>query len=343
MTEHVINALWSQGVLFELTVNKSQFQKKNRPQDTGLDEDLDPGVMTPGSKKLLPPHAIKRLSNIEANARAILRNRSMEFPLSGARFVYYRTLGTLTAALEEIKKEWDAAVLDITANYEALKKEQIAALDAQALKIAGSTLKNASESDRQAWLEEQYLYNKSIFPPLDEVKDRFGFGWRMYKVNAVDGLSTMGAVEQEAVLEAQKKLQQEMKAWVKEASAALHKKLGEAAAHTAEMLKKQGKLNPKNLKPLFDAFEEFKAVDFTGSSDFRDKIDKITKGFLVTKDGQADMATTAASVNNTEAGMAAFKQVLGEISALAVDAVAEEAGMKSLTKVGEFKRMVEID
>lgn len=342
MTEQVINALWTQGVLFDLDIGKSQFNKKNRSQDMGLNEDVDPDAMSTGSKKLMPPRVIKKLLAIENLARATLKNRSLEFPLSGARFVYYKALGDLTKMLEVIREDWNLAVLDITSNYEGLKQEQIKLLDFEAQKI--SKARPGTDAEKEEWLIEQYTHNRNIFPPLASVQDRFRFGWRMYKVNAADGLSTMGEVEKEAMLDAQKKLQQEMQAWAKDASSAIHKKLGEAAAQASAMLSKQGKLNPKNLKPLFDAFEEFKAVDFTGSSDFRNKIDKLTAKFLVVNtDGKTDMATTADSINNTSTGLTQFKEVLEDLSELAVDAVAEQAGLHSLHKVGEFKRMVEID
>jgi len=165
----------------------------------------------------------------------------------------------------------------------------------------------------------------------------------MFKISAADGMTALGTMEKDELLAAQKKIKDDMQKWVKEASAALHKKLGESALHAAELLKKQGKLNPKNLRPLFDAFEEFKAVDFTGSSDFHAKIEDIRKKFMaMDENGKVDFTKIAESVNATKAGMDSFNDLLGSLGTLAVDSVAEGAGISSLTKVGEFKRLVEL-
>lgn len=342
MTEEVINALWTQGVLFDLDIGKSQFHKKNKPGDLLLD-DVNPDAMTVGGKKLLPSRVISALAKIETQSRLYLESHSVKFPLSGARFVYYKALDGIIKYLEQRRAEWNKTVLEIAANYESLKAEQLQVLDNEALKIAQTKMLNLPEDKMKEWLQEQHTNHVALFPPLEVVQDRFRFGWRMYKVNAIDGLSAMGSIEQSEIAEAQKKLHAEMQAWVKEASAAIHKKLGEAAANASALLKKQGKLNPKNLRPLFEAFEEFKAVDFTGSSDFRTKIDAVVGKFkIVNTDGVIDFATSADAVNSTAAGQEQFKEFLNDLSELAVDAVAEEAGIKSLHKVGEFKRVVEL-
>ena len=340
MAEEVINALWTKGVLVSLNIGKSQFNKRVSDDDVGFKRNKE--AMSGSSKVLMPARVIKKLSNLEHLARATLYVRSVEFPLSGARFVYYSTIEEVTKSLESIRTQWNAAVLEITANYEALKEEQIKVLDDQSMEIAGNRTFQ-TEADKKSWLESQYHRNRNIFPPLASIQDRFKFGWHMYKVNAIDGLSTMNAMEKDTILNAQKQLHQEMQDWVKGAAAEVHQKLGEAAANASAMLAKQGKLNPKNLKPLFDAFEQFKALDFTGSSDFRNKVDQVIKKFkVVSSDGVTDLVTSANAVNTTGAGMTQFKEVLDDLSELAVDAVAEEAGLRALHKVGEFKRMVEV-
>lgn len=338
-TAQTINGLWSQGVLLDLDIGGPTFQKKTSESEWAI-SGLDSNVMRPGTKLILPKASLEDLKNIEVSSREFLKHRSLKFPLSGARFVYYRTLKEVTSFLEEKRKLWEVAVNKLAANYETLKTQQIALLDEQAKIIAAARF--TADKERDEWLAEQHQVHVNYYPNLSAIPQKFHYNWNVFKINAIDGVGTMSGVEQEEVLKAQDQLRKEMQQWVKEASAALHKKLGEAAVHASEMLKKQGKLNPKNLKPLFEAFEQFKAVDFTGSSDFHTKVEEMKKKFMIEKDGQVDYSSIASAVNDTDKGMKEFSELLDDLSGLAVDTIAEEAGVKSLAKVGEFRRMVEL-
>ena len=103
----------------------------------------------------------------------------------------------------------------------------------------------------------------------------------MFKVNPLEGSSEISGIEAEDLAQQQEIFQKDMANWVKEQSTKMHQILGEAALRAKELLEKQGKLNPKNLKPLFDAFEAFKAVDFAGSG-FQKAVSDIEKNYLMT-------------------------------------------------------------
>lgn len=348
MTEQVISALWSQGTLVDLDIGRSLFQKRLRDEELRL-EGINKSVIHLGNKKLLPEGALDAIKQIESSTRVYLNNHSLSFPISGARFVYYKTLKEVLDFFAKKRDEWDDAVDELIKNFEDLKNKQIVLLDEESHRImqrsleglTGKTLADKT-AELNAWYEEQKQNHRNLYPPTNELYKKFRFEWSLFKISAIDGMSALGELEKDELLAAQSKIKEEMQKWVKEASAALHKKLGESAAHAAELLKKQGKLNPKNLKPLFDAFEEFKAVDFTGSSDFHKKIDDLKKKFAVESGGQTDFGKTAEALNNTQAAMDSFKEILGSLSELAVDSVAEKAGLTSLTKVGEFKRLLDV-
>ena len=96
----------------------------------------------------------------------------------------------------------------------------------------------------------------------------------MFKVSSANSLNGISA---EDALEASQKLQQDLQGWIHETAILMHKTLGEAAAHAKDLLEKQGKLNPKNLKPLFDAFEVFKSIDFAWVQTYRSNWEAIKK------------------------------------------------------------------
>lgn len=361
--EQVISALWSQGTLIDLGIGRSTFQKKLNETDLGL-KGMNKGAYHFGHKKLLPENALENLISIESEARSFLDTRSLKFPLSGARFVYYRTLKEVLDRLESCRSRWDAEVQTLIANFESLKQTQLQVLDDEATKIMSMKLseiplpgpeddlvakakmlkfKEDKKAEWEAWLSTQKHSHRLLYPLPEELPGMFRFGWRMFKISAVDGLSAMSAMEKDTLLEAQDKLKAEMKQWVKESATALHRSLGEAAANAKQLLEKQGKLNPKNLKPLFDSFEVFKAVDFTGSSDFHNKVEAIRQKFVIQRSGGGlDLEKTAAGINDTATGMQEFKEMLNTLSDLAVSGVAEAAGLSSLSKVGEFRRIIEM-
>jgi hypothetical protein len=152
----------------------------------------------------------------------------------------------------------------------------------------------------------------------------------------------MSTLDAQALLRAQQQVRQDLEQWVRQAAVEMHKTLGEAAANAKRLLEKNDKLNPRNIKPLFDAFETFNAIDFTGASTFHQTIERIKQTFGKKKpDGTMDMELTNDEIHASPHGMSEFRQLLGALSTLAVDDVAEQAGIKSL-QAGEFRRVVEV-
>ena len=133
-------------------------------------------------------------------------------------------------------------------------------------------------------------------------------------------------------------IKKEMANWVKSLGKQLHQQIGAAAKNAIELLEKQGKLHPKNLKPLFDAFEKFKSVDFAGSG-WSIIINKLEKEYLVLDAGEdeADFKSMVDKVNDTQE---AFTEMLEEIAGLATESAAEYAAHASLEKT-ELKRVLE--
>lgn len=347
--EGVTEVLFEKGTLVDLHIGKPTFQKKLRQTDLLVD-DIDEKVIYLGHKKLLPPKATEKLVTLEGRARVALANRSLPFPISGARFVHVQALPDVLQVFGRMRTEWQEAVADLVQQYAPLKAQQLADLDTQCQKLVDNELKKYSGEMRDqklsqlaAWREQQAITNRNLYPSESDLPTLFRFTWRMFKISPTAGFEELNQLSQAELAEAQEMLKADLRSWVRSASADLHRALGEAALNASSMLQKHKKLTPRNLKPLFDAFETFKAVDFTGISDFRRVIDEIRGRFIqVDPTGSVDFERTAEAINGSDMGQQAFRDLLNNIAGLAEDQVAEEAGLRAIAQTGDFSRVVEV-
>lgn len=342
--------LFDKGTLMDLYIGRPTFQKKLRSNDVLLEGTVNDEAIYLGHKKLLPKAAMSRLITLDGLARTALAGRSLEFPLSGARFVYFRALPDLLVRLRAVQAEWAVAVQELVVQYPELKERQLAILDKQSEDLMQAELQKLTAEQKKTrqpelveWLEKQKLQHRMMYPGVDELPSMFHFSWRMFKVSAMEGLEEMNTLQQDELLAARESLKNDLQNWVKTATADMHKALGEAAAQAQSLLEKQGKLNPKNLRPLFEAFETFNAIDFTGSSDWRKQVDSARERFIKRDaDGTINFELTSEAINGTNFATTEFRNLLGSIGSLAVQQVAEEAGRAAISRVGAFRRFVEV-
>ena len=335
----VVQVVFKKGVLFDITIGRWSAKHTISTEDLML-EKVNKKVIKAGSKELLPEDYAYPLVHIEGKIRTFVKMRSMPFPISGAVFVNFKALPKMLKGLRELKLEYDAAAKHLHDHYDEVMEKQIVVLDEEVRKIAvqnGLYEPTTSPADREAmkaWLKDAHKKHVSLYPKKEDLLAKYYVTWAMFKVNALEdtAASLLSDTEADFFAEQQKELKNKLTGWVKERAALMHKKLGEAAANAQKLLADNGKLNPKNLKPLFDAFEEFTSVDFAGSS-FQKVIEDIEKKYVGT-----DMKVTADKVNS---GTDEFGELLATISYLATDEMAQKAGLTALDG-SEFKRVVEI-
>jgi hypothetical protein len=341
----IVQVVFKKGVLFDITIGRWSAKHTISTEDLLL-EKVNKKVIKAGSKELLPEDYAYPLVHIEGKIRTFVKQKSMPFPISGAVFVNFKVLPKILKGLRLLKNEYEGAALELHNHYDTVMTKQIQVLDEEVRKIAvqnGMYEPTTAPSDREVlknWLKEQHKKHVSLYPKKEDLLAKYYVRWSMFRVNALEDTAATIMAEEEADFFAkqQQELKVKMTDWVKEKAAAMHKKLGEAAANAQAQLASNGKLNPKNLKPLFDAFEEFASVDFAGST-FQGVIDDVAKKYLAmdTK-GEVDYKTIANQVNgNTDE----FASLLATIGELAVDQVAQKAGLTALDG-SEFKRVVEI-
>lgn len=342
----ITNILFDAGTLFHLYIGRWTGNKKMTERDL-LIEEVDKSAFYLGHKKLLPKKAQEALQTIEGQSRSFLSSRSVPFVFGNARYVSYHVLRDVLSRLQQFKDRWDAAVTDLVTNYPTFKEEQLALLDRETHAIAEKQLQavapyayEAKRVELANWEEERKKLNRSLYPDVSELRGKFQFEWRMFKLSPLEGVERLTTLDAQALLEEQRRIRADLGQWVREASVMMHRELGEAAANAKRMLEEHGKLNPRNLRPLFEAFETFNAVNFAGPSQFKDTIESIRARYLQrTGAGETDWELTANIVNESKEEM---RSLLDTISGLAVEETAKQAGVRSV-RAGDFGRVIDFE
>jgi len=342
----ITRVLFDTGTLFHLYIGRWTANKKMNESDLLIDE-VDKSAFYIGHKKLLPRQAQEQLQFIEGHARRFLDNRSVPFPIGNAKYVSYHALRGVLRRLQEFKAQWDVAVDDLITGYPRFKEEQIEKLSQQARSIADKEANKvapyayaAKVKELDGWVKQQEAINRSLYPDVSQLRSRYNFEWRMFKMTPLEGVESMSTLDAETLLAEQTRVRQDLNRWVGEVSVMMHQQLGEAAAQAKRLLETNGKLNPKNLRPLFEAFETFSAVNFSGTSTFEDTIKSIRARFLKQGgNGETDWQLTAEQVNHSQDEV---RSLLTAMSELAVDETAKQAGIRSV-RAGQFGRVIDIE
>lgn len=335
--------LFQEGVLFGLSV--SRWTARSRISGDDLLIDVNKDAVDSGFKKLMPTEALQPLALIESKARKVVNDRSMYFDITGGRFVSKHAVAPIIQELTQYKAAFQVELEKFLEAYPRFKEEQINRLDRVAYdRMMAERLKYVGRSDpsvatKLAELNEYYaqqqIKNRQLYPEIPVLRQKFAFGWRMFGISDVQQLS---GISPEQIEQANAQLREQLSQWVREATFDMHRTLGEVAVQVKAMLEKQGKLNPRNLKPLFDAFETFQAIDFTGSSGIRDVINDIRSRFQAGNETAIDFDATADAIN---ASSVAFSSLLDTVGRLAVDDVAQQAGVHALRRSGRFARVLD--
>lgn len=344
--DKVTELLFDKGTLFHLYIGRWTGNKKMTEQDLLL-EGVDSNAIYLGHKKLLPYSAQHRLQNIEGQARIYLAGKSIPFLIANARFVSYHVLQEVIERLTRFKQEFEEAREYLCENYPTFKEQQLERLADQAHKRADQEVDKVPYEEKankrrelNEWEAEQAKKNAMLYPTVEELRAKYVFSWRMFKVSAIEGMNQMSNVDADVLLQEQARIQEDFRAWVREASGLIHQELGEAAAQAKRLLEENGKLSARSLKPLFDAFETFQAVNFAGQSEFQGAIDQVRSRYLVRSgDGTTDYRLSAEVVNRSTDQL---REMLGTISQLAVSETAAAAGVRSM-RSGEFGRVIDWD
>lgn len=341
----VIDILFARGTLFHLFIGRWTGNKKLREQDLLLEKEVDKAAIHIGHKKLMPPEAWFRIQRIDGRARAFLDARSLPFPLGNSRYVPYSKLQEVLTGLQELVPMWEEAITFLVDNYDRFKAEQLERLSQQNHALADAELGKASPDKRASrreeltqWESDQERINRNLYPTPNQLRSKFNFEWRMFRVSPLEGIEQMTGLDAATVIAEHQRVVESSKQFVREAAAMLHRELGEAAENARKLLEANGRLSARTLRPLFEAFESFQSLSF-GTSDAQGTIEQIRhRYFRESGDGEPNWELTTELVNGSREEL---QNLLTSISKFATEDVAEAAGLRSI-RSGDFSRVIDV-
>lgn len=277
----VTDALQQEGCLVELRVSKWSGRAPLEPDDLGL----PPGVVDDrlhhlGRRQLVPKERLDVLAKLEARARTRVANSSYEFPIGGGRFVPAAALGALLADLAKIRADFEAAVSDFCANFDASTSVTRAELIACAERTALELGKDA------AWKERFETRLAQAYPVVESVRAAFSMQWNLYQLTVPSGLQARAVTAAQALEagriaeEARERVEAQLSAFVGEAAVELRRRAGELCRHVARQVGQGGRLSERTIQPLRDLIAEFRAIDFTGDGEFAEQLERLQADWL---------------------------------------------------------------
>lgn len=341
----IIDVLFSRGTLFHLYIGRWTGNKKLRERDLLLEKEVDKAAIHIGHKKLMPPEAHARIQRIDSRARTFLDARSLPFPLGNARYVPYSKLQEVLVGLRGFVPQWNEAIDFLVANYDRFKDEQLERLGNQNHALADAELAKAAPDKRaqkrrelEQWESDQARINRELYPSTTQLRLKFNFEWRMFRVSPLEGIEQMTGLDADTVIAEHQRVVETSKQFVREAAAMLHVELGEAAENARKLLEENGRLSARTLRPLFEAFESFQSLSF-GTSEAQTTIEQIRQRYLRKMgDGATNWELTTDLVNGSKEEL---QGLLTSISKFATADVAEAAGLRSI-RSGDFSRVIDV-
>lgn len=301
--------LFQLGVLFVIRVSYWPCRAGNEPAELDLTQDriVRQAIASFGTKDLIDPEQGRRVfSLIEKQARHALAKVSQPFPAAGAHFVPWQHAAQLVETLETLRAQFDGAVESFLQQYAALKA---------------------------AWQNAHPDVPDAAYPPVWELKKKFGFGWHSFKVSGasaaqIDDLEAelkSRQVQDEQLAHMKANLQAECRQFVGEYVRAFRQ---EVAAFCDHVITANGQVHGKTLQAIRRKIDHFHQMNVFNDSDTAAQLQKLkAQIFGVIGEDLAQQPNLA--------------EKLSQACALLKAEVLDEKSISTLT--GRLKRRVVLD
>ncbi len=334
MAEVVQDVLTQKGFLFQLSIRQWAGRARLTEDDLGLEGLTRSELHRLGQRQLIPKAVLAAIAAIGARARSRLSQVSYDFPIGGGRFVPVTVLASLLADLNRIKSEFIEQVTAFGIHYDEHAEAQ------RALWRQNATELKSARGLSDQWLEAFEERLVECYPPLDEVKEAFGFTWALFSISLPKNAAAQLVDGEEAIEaarladEAKRQVEAQIASFVGEAAVELRRRAGELCAHVAKQVRESGeKVSERSLQPLRELIEQFKAMDFTGDRAFGEELEAFRANILGT-DAKAGIAQAARESADYRESLAAA------LDGMATKAVgdSEKAATEALGRFLKFGR-----
>ncbi|MBU0609160.1 MAG: DUF3150 domain-containing protein, partial [Armatimonadetes bacterium] len=228
----------------------------NLPAELNLTQDriARRAIATYGTKDLIDPEQGRKVFALfESQARHALAKVSQPFPAAGAHFVPWQHAGKLIETLDTLKTEFDAPVAQFIAAYPQLKAD---------------------------WQAAHPDVPDAAYPPVWELKKKFGFGWHSFKVSGaaatqIDDIEAelhRRQIQDEQLAAMKSNLAAECQQFVAEYVLAFRQ---EVAAFCDQVIAANGQVHGKTLQAIRRKIDHFHAMNIFADADTAAQLQKL--------------------------------------------------------------------
>lgn len=271
----VLDNLFQDGVLVDLSIGFWSARKRNDEADLGLDPgDIPEYVIGLGTKRLIPREYTDDWTSISSRARGAVKRYSFQFPLGGAAFVPLQALTTAEDRLTALKAEFTESTGSFLKDFDGIK---------------ATFLRSLSKADRKRIEPE--------IPPADVVKGKFYFTWSTYVVALPKKLRIIAAdakaraaqekMQQDAALRIQRELTVNVEAFIERAVRTLHTKVAASLDAIAVRVREGHAVTDRSLDVVRRAVEQFRSLNIFGNTRLNQQLSELEKELLEGVDAAA--------------------------------------------------------
>ena len=185
--------LFAQGTLVDTDFGECRFEHRLEKEDLGIQANGEfKKAVRLGHIKLIPDSYLDTLHSIKYNAKKVVDENSLHFPLvPGARYIPVARRATVEGMLNEYSAQYKRAVENLIADYDRAKVEQAPEIK-RALEDATKDKPETSE------IVARTIQNiSSQYPTAEEIRRKCYMSWKAFSIAAPIDKETAEAVEEE--------------------------------------------------------------------------------------------------------------------------------------------------
>ena len=273
-----LDALTDRGVLIDVSVRFWRAKKKLNPEDLGLSAaQVDARLFSLGHKRLLPKEALQKLQLLEGRAHALVDENTFPFLGGIAHYLTNAKLQEVSAKLDSLKGEFEAARSEFMAGYANQRRHALIEWRAAAEHLG---------------VDPELLVAKiaAAFPPVEGMGRYFGFGVNLFQVTTPElprvDLVDLGTrqelieMRQRTAQTAKAQIETSCRDFIADAVATLREQTAKLAEEMLGTISDTGYVHQKTLNRLVKFIEHYKELNFAGDGELTEQLDRVRQEFL---------------------------------------------------------------
>ncbi len=287
----LLDAVARKGVLISVHIRFWRACRRLNPEDLGLRPDqIDPRLFSLGHKRLLPRDCLERLALIEGRAHALVEESSFPFLNGLARYVPNARLQDVTARLQALEQDFQAAREDFIRRYGPLREAALSEWRKASRALLG---------DRESLVSMV----STQFPRPEDLPRYFAFETRLFTIQAPE-LSTARlieaadqqeiiAVRRKAAEQARRDIEQSCRTFIADCAAELRSQTAKLCDEMLETMRTGGGVHQRTLNRLVAFIDRFRDLNFVNDTEMERRLQEVRDQFLGTPAAEYRDSTVA--------------------------------------------------